>query len=91
MDPLNITQGQLAEWLAVERRRVNEIIRGRREVTPDTAIRLGRAFGVAPQFWLELQTRLNLWHAWRDKSEEYAHIEPIKPASTAETIDALER
>jgi addiction module HigA family antidote len=91
MDPLNITQGQLAEWLDVERRRINEIIRGRREVTPDTAIRLGRAFGVSPQFWLALQTRLNLWHAWQDKNDEYAQIKPIKAISTVEAIEALER
>ena len=77
MDPLNLTQGQLADWLDVERRRINEIIRGKREVTPDTAVRLGKAFGVSPQFWLALQMRINLWVALQDQGEEYAHIKPI--------------
>ncbi|OGI58731.1 MAG: addiction module antidote protein, HigA family [Candidatus Muproteobacteria bacterium RBG_19FT_COMBO_61_10] len=77
MDPLNLTQGQLADWLDVERRRINEIIRGKREVTPDTAVRLGKAFGVSPQFWLSLQMRTNLWVALQDQGEEYVHIKPI--------------
>lgn len=77
MDPLNLTQGQLADWLDVERRRINEIIRGKREVTPDTAVRLGKAFGVSPQFWLSLQMRINLWVALQDQGEEYAHIKLI--------------
>ncbi len=89
MDPLNLTQGQLADWLDVERRRINEIIRGKREVTPDTALRLGKAFGVSPQFWLLLQMRINLWVALQDQGEEYAHIKlitdgrNIAPADTA--------
>jgi antitoxin HigA-1 len=77
MDPLNLTQGQMADWLDVERRRINEIIRGKREVTPDTAVRLGKAFGVSPQFWLLLQMRTNLWVALQDQGEEYAHIKLI--------------
>ncbi len=77
MDPLNLTQGQLADWLHVERRRINEIIRGKREVTPDTAIRLSKAFGVSPQFWLSLQMRINLWTTLQDQGDEYAHIQLI--------------
>jgi addiction module HigA family antidote len=77
MDPLNLTQGQMADWLDVERRRINEIIRGKREVTPDTAVRLGKAFGVSPQFWLLLQMRTNLWVALQDQGAEYAHIKLI--------------
>ncbi|HEX9625927.1 MAG TPA: HigA family addiction module antitoxin [Acidiferrobacterales bacterium] len=80
MDPLNLTQGELAEWLKVERRRINEIIRGKREVTPDTALRLAQAFGVSPMFWLTLQTRFNLWSAQQDKPEEYTAIPPIRGA-----------
>lgn len=78
MDPLKLTQGELADWLDVERRRINEIIRGKREITPDTAIRLGRAFGVSPQFWLALQTRMHLWNALQDRPEDYGRIRPIR-------------
>ena len=78
MDPLGLTQIELADWLGVERRRINEIVRGKREVTPDTALRLAMAFGVSPLFWLRLQLRYNLWQAYNERRREYQRIKPIK-------------
>lgn len=78
LEPAGLTQGQLAELIGVERRRINEIVGGKREITPDTAIRLGKFFGVSPQFWMNLQVRYNLWHAQADRAKEYERIKPRK-------------
>jgi len=66
LEPVGLTQGELAELMAVPRRRVNEIIRGRRAVSPDTAIRLSKVFKTSPEYWLNLQMRLDLWRAAHD-------------------------
>jgi len=58
LKPLNLSQDALARQIGVSRRRINEIVRGRRAITPDTAIRLGQFFGTGPEFWLSLQ------HTW---------------------------
>ena len=55
MRPLDYTQTSLAAALGVSRRRVNELINGRRGITPDTAVRLARHFGTDPAFWMQLQ------------------------------------
>ncbi|MGD9209634.1 MAG: HigA family addiction module antitoxin [Desulfobacteraceae bacterium] len=58
--PMGITQYRLAKDMSVPPRRINEIVHGKRAVTADTALRLGRFFGMSPQFWLNLQTRYDL-------------------------------
>ncbi len=63
--PLNLSQDALAKRLGVSRRRVNEIVRGRRGITPDTAQRLGRYFGTGPDFWLSLQQSWDSYKAYR--------------------------
>ncbi|MFI5363016.1 MAG: HigA family addiction module antitoxin [Elusimicrobiota bacterium] len=60
MKPVGITQYRVAKDIHVSPRRINEIVRGLRAVSADTALRLGRYFGVAPQFWLNLQTGYDL-------------------------------
>lgn len=60
LKPLNITQYRLAKDINVSPRRVNEIVHGMRSITADTALRLGRYFGVSPQFWLNLQSHYEL-------------------------------
>ena len=55
-----ITQNKLAVSIGVPPRRINEIVHGKRAITADTALRLGRYFDVEPQFWLNLQTRYEL-------------------------------
>ena len=60
LDPLEITQYQLAKATNMPQDRVSHIVRGNRAITADTALRLGRFFGVEPQFWLNLQSRYDL-------------------------------
>ena len=55
--PMGISQYRLAKDTSVSPRRINEIVHGKRSITADTALRLGRFFGMSPQFWLNLQTR----------------------------------
>jgi addiction module HigA family antidote len=78
LGPAGLTQGELAERMGVPRRRVNEIVRGRRTVTPDTAIRLAKVFKTTPEYWLNLQMRLDLWQATHDPKlkKEYDKLTP---------------
>lgn len=79
MRPYRLTQTKLADLIGVERRRINQIIKGKRAITPDTAIRLGKLFGVSSQFWLNLQLKLDLWEGLygAEKKEEYDNIQPL--------------
>ena len=58
--PMGISQYRLAKDISVSPRRINEIVHGKRAITADTALRLGRFFGMSPQFWLNLQNRYDL-------------------------------
>jgi addiction module HigA family antidote len=60
LKPLAITQYRLAKDISVSPRRINEIVNGQRAITADTALRLGRYFGMAPEFWLNLQSHYDL-------------------------------
>ncbi len=60
LDPMGISQAQLAKDICVPPNRINQIINGKREITADTALRLGRYFGIEPEFWLNLQIRYNM-------------------------------
>ena len=60
LEPMGITQYRLAKDIGVTARRINEIVHGRRAITADTALRLGRFFGMEAQFWLNLQTHYDM-------------------------------
>lgn len=75
--PLDLTQAELARRLGVSYPRLNEIIKGRRSVTPDTALRLSRVLGMSADFWLGLQQDWDLWHAMN--SPEAKQIDRLKP------------
>ena len=60
LEPMGSSQYRLAKDISVPPRRINEIVHGKRSITADTALRLGRFFGMSPQFWLNLQTRYDL-------------------------------
>jgi addiction module HigA family antidote len=62
LKPLKITQSELAEKLGVSYPRVNELIHAKRGITPDTALRLEKLFGMEAQFWLNLQLAWDLYH-----------------------------
>jgi addiction module HigA family antidote len=63
MKPMGLTQNALARALGVPPRRVNEIVHGKRAITLDTSLRLGRFFGQSPRFWLNVQTECDLRNA----------------------------
>jgi addiction module HigA family antidote len=60
LKPMNISQYRLAKDINVPPRRINEIVHGKRAITADTALRLGRFFKMSPHFWLNLQNRFDL-------------------------------
>lgn len=80
--PMGLTQGALAKAMGVQRRLVNEICRGRRSVTADTALMLARVFGNSPEFWLNTQRRTDLWEAMhtperRERIERSKALRPV--------------
>lgn len=81
LEPLNFTQGELANALGVDRTSVNEIIKGRRRVTSDMALRLGHAFSNSPLYWLNLQLAVDLYEAchWPAR-EEIEHLKVLMSA-----------
>ena len=60
LKPMGISQYRLAKDINVPARRINEIVQGKRSITPDTALRLSRFFGLSERFWINLQTRYDL-------------------------------
>ncbi len=60
LKPMNLSQYSVARSLGVPPRRINEIVHGKRAITADTALRLGRFFSMEPQFWMNLQSRYDL-------------------------------
>ena len=76
--PLGLTQAELSRRLDVSYPRLNEIIKGRRSVTTDTALRLSRVVGMSADFWLGLQQDWDLWHAMHGPEAKRINLlEPI--------------
>jgi addiction module HigA family antidote len=76
LKPLRLSQAELAEKLGVSYPRVNELVHGKRGVTPDTALRLERLFGMEAQFWLNLQLAWDLYQV--QHSPAVRHIRRIR-------------
>ena len=79
--PMEMSVYQLAKDIHVPRTRLNDIVLGRRSITPDTALRLSRYFGITPEFWLNLQMRYDLEDANRNLKKKIA--KEILPRSAA--------
>jgi addiction module HigA family antidote len=79
--PLGMSQSAFAIKMGISFPRLNEIIRGKRTVTPDTALRLERVLGMPADFWLGLQLDWDLWHAMRGR--EAAAIARLRPLPIA--------
>jgi addiction module HigA family antidote len=75
--PMRLTQRELAVAIHVPYQRVNEIINGRRGVTPSTALRLAKFFGVSPDFWMNLQLRWDLYFAKQSEGDNLKTIKPL--------------
>jgi len=78
LDELNMTQQQLADSIGITRVRINEIILGKRSITPDTAFRLAKFFNTTPEFWIGLQTNFDMWNTLQKRKKEYDTIQPLK-------------
>ena len=79
LTPMGITQQQLADAIHVPFQRINELVNGKRGVTPSTSLRLARFFGVSEDFWMNLQVR---WDLYRMRKKEQEILEKIKPVKT---------
>jgi addiction module HigA family antidote len=75
LKPMNVTQRELADGIRVPYQRINEVINERRGITPSTALRLARFFGVSAEFWMNLQLRWDLYHA---QQAEQATLKSIR-------------
>ena len=80
MTDCGLSVATLAEAVGVSRRSINELLRGRRAISPEMALRLGRLFGNSPEFWLNAQRAVDLWDAAQAIRSEVARIRPLKVA-----------
>lgn len=76
----DLTVSGLARALGVSRQTVNELLRERRALSPEMALRLARLFGNSPEFWLNLQRTVDLWEAEEAIREDVRRIEPLQVA-----------
>ena len=81
--PMNITQRELADAIHVPYQRVNELVNGKRGITPSTALRLAKYFGVTADFWLNLQMRCDLYRAQLNEMQDIKTIKLHKHTGNA--------
>ena len=90
LQPLGISQVELAKLIGVSYPRVNELIHGKGGMTPDTALRLERLFGMEAQFWLNLQLAWDLYQAMHSPAaEEIASIQRLPALRTVPTLESI--
>jgi addiction module HigA family antidote len=75
LEPMHITQRQLADAIRVPYQRINELVNRKRGITPSTALRLARFFDVSPGFWLNMQARWDLYRAEQAEADELKLIQ----------------
>jgi antitoxin HigA-1 len=80
LNPMGITQYRLAQTISVPARRINEIVHGKRAISPDTALRLARALGTSDRFWMNLQGGYDLDVAISQHHKELDQIKPLLSA-----------
>jgi addiction module HigA family antidote len=78
--PMGLTQRELATAIHVPYQRINELVNGRRGVTPGTALRLAKFFGTTPGFWMNLQLRWDLFHAQVQEGRILKQIKRVRHA-----------
>lgn len=79
--PMGLTQRELATQIHVPYQRVNDIVNGRRGITPSTALRLAKFFDMSPDFWMNLQLRWELYFAQQDEARVLKTIKPYPSAN----------
>jgi len=78
LNPMGLTQRELADGIHVPYQRVNELVNGRRGVSPNTALRLAKFLGTTPDVWMNLQLRWDLYHAQREESVALEAISRVR-------------
>lgn len=91
MPDCGLTVAGLAEAVGVSRQSINELLRGRRAVSPAMALRLSRLFGNTPEFWLNAQRAVDLWDAAQSIQDEVARIKPLRARLLRPGAPALTR
>lgn len=81
-----LTQEELAHWLGVSRCTINQLVNGKRGITADMALRLGKFTNTSPQLWLKLQASVDLWDAMHTETEMV--LETIQPYDTLMSFSA---
>jgi addiction module HigA family antidote len=81
LEPLEVSQYQLAKAVGVPARRINEIVHGQRRISADTALRLARYFGTSERFWMNLQARYDLELEKDRLGSTLDYIQPLRTAS----------
>lgn len=81
LKPMELTQRELADAIHVPYQRINEIVNARRGITPGTALRLAKFFGMSADFWMNLQLRWDLYFAQQDERDTLDAIHPYVAAS----------
>ncbi|MYC13356.1 MAG: HigA family addiction module antidote protein [Gemmatimonadetes bacterium] len=76
LNPLGLTQRELADAIHVPYQRINELVNGHRGMTPSTALRLAKYFDVSPAFWMNFQLRWDLYQTIQSEAQELETIEP---------------
>jgi addiction module HigA family antidote len=76
--PMGLTQRELADGIRVPYQRINELVNGRRGITPATALRLAKFFGTSPDVWMNLQLRWDLYHAREAEASVLARIGQVQ-------------
>jgi addiction module HigA family antidote len=80
LKPMGLTQQELAQALGLPYQRINELINGRRALTPSTALRLAKYFGNSASFWMSLQLRWDLYEAQSSEAKFLKKIRPLRAA-----------
>jgi addiction module HigA family antidote len=83
LNPMQITQRELAEAIHVPYQRINEIVNGKRGITPSTALRLAKYFNTSADFWMNLQQRCELYEAIQSEESVLNEITPVKQEAAA--------
>ncbi|MDH3691596.1 MAG: HigA family addiction module antitoxin [Gammaproteobacteria bacterium] len=78
--PMNLSQRDLADGIRVPYQRINELVNGRRGITPSTALRLAKFFGNTPGYWMNLQLRWDLYWAMRSEDSDIKQIKKYRMA-----------
>lgn len=79
LEPMGLSQKDLAAGIRVPYQRINELVNGKRGVTPSTALRLSKFLGTSPELWMNLQLRWDLYRAQRDEGDELRKIRKVTP------------